>query len=173
MTDRRLFRVLPLAVLLAAALSACTVYVSPGPPAPGHITVPLDSVITSFQPTRGAGAVYYLGENIEFRIRTNRSGYVTLSAMDPDGRVYVLARNIYVHAYRATVLPTPQMRVSFSAAPPTGFHRVRASFTSSPTNPGQVRYQDRSGVQAWSIAIDRDIDGYPVRDVAETTLTIR
>lgn len=173
MTHRRLFRVLPFALLLAAALSACTVYVRPGQPSSGQISVPLNDVITDFQPSRGAGAVYYLGENIQFRIRTNQSGYITLSAMDPDGRVYVLARNIYVPAYRTTILPTPEMRVTFSAAPPTGFHRVRASFTSSPTNTGQVRYQGRSGLQAWSIAIDHDIDGYPVRDVAETTLTIR
>lgn len=173
MTDRRLLRVLPFVLLLAVSLTACTVYVRPGPPVPGPIGVPLDNVITSFQPTRGPGAVYYLGENIQFRIRTNQSGYVTLSAMDPDGRVYVLARNIYVPAYRTTIIPTPDMRVTFSAAPPTGFHRVRASFTSSPTSPGEVRYQGRYGASAWSSAIDRDIEGFPVRDVADTSLTIR
>jgi len=173
MIDRRFFRLLPFAVVLTLALSACTVYVRPGSPGPTHVTVPLDNIITSFAPTRGAGAVYYVGETIQFWIRTNRSGYITLSAMDPDGRVYVLARNIFVPAYQTTILPTREMRVSFSAAPPTGLHRVRASFTPSRTNPGQAQYQGRNGLQSWSIAIDHDIGSYPVRDVADTTLTIR
>ncbi len=173
MTIPRPLRVLPIAVVLAAALTACTVYVRPGPPTPSHIGVPLDHVIELFQPTRGAGAVYYLGQHVEFRIRTDVSGYVTLSAMDPDGRVYVFARNIYVPGHRTVILPTPDMRVSFSAAPPTGYHIIRAAFTGSRTDPNRVHYSGRFGSDAWSSAIELDIRPYQVRDVASTTLIIR
>ncbi len=69
---------------------------------------------------------------IRFRIRTNQSGYVTLTAIDPDGLIYPLSRNIYIQAHRTTIIPTPDMGVEFVAAPPVGLHRVRASFTPSP-----------------------------------------
>jgi hypothetical protein len=171
MSNHRLVRLVPFALVLAMALSACTIYVRPG--GPGPVNVPLNDIITSFAPTRGAGATYYVGDRVEFAIRTRESGYVTLSAMDPDGRVYVFARNIYVPAYRTTILPTAAMRVSFSAAPPRGLHQIRAAFTSSPTDPGHVHYSGRYGDRAWTNAIELDIRGYPVRDVAVTTLYIR
>ena len=171
MSNLRLVRLAPLALVLAMALSACTVYVRPGGPV--RVDVPLDDVITSFAPTLGAGATYYVGDRVEFTIRTRESGYVTLSAMDPDGRVYVFARNIYVPAYQTVILPTPEMRVSFSAAPPRGLHRIRAAFTSSRTDPGHVHYTGRYGEGAWTSAIEFDIRDYPGRDVAVTTLYIR
>ena len=171
MSHHRLLRLAPFALVLSLALSACSIYVRPG--ASVSVGVPLDNVITVFQPTRGSGATYFVGDGIEFRIRTRDSGYVTLSAMDPDGRVYVFARNIYVPANRTTILPTPAMRVAFSAAPPRGLHRIRASFTSAATNPDHVRYNGRHGEGDWTSAIQIDIRGYPVRDVAVTTLYIR
>lgn len=171
MRSSRLLRLAPLGALLALVLSACTIYVRPGGPV--AVGVPLDNVIVDFQPTRGAGATYRVGDRIEFRIRTTQSGYVTLSAMDPDGRVYVFARNIYVPAHRTVILPTADMRVSFNAAPPRGLHRIRASFTSARTDPSHVHYIGRHGEGAWTTAIEVDIRGYPVRDVAVTTLTIR
>ncbi len=171
MSHHRLVRLAPVALVLGLALSACSIYVRPGTPV--QVGVPLDNVITYFEPTRGSGATYFLGDGIEFRIRTSDSGYVTLSAMDPDGRVYVFARNIYVPGNRTVILPTPEMRVSFSAAPPRGLHRIRASFTSARTDPGHVHYSGRHGEGDWTSAIEIDIRGYPVRDVAVTTLYIR
>lgn len=164
-------RLLVLALLLAGVLSACTIYIRPG----GSIDVGvhLDDVITDFAPTRGAGATYYVGDEIEFRIRTRESGYVTLSAIDPDGRVYVFARNVRVSAGRSEILPTRDMRVTFNAAPPRGFHRIRASFTGSRTDPSRVTYVGRYGDGAWTTAIEVDVRDARVRDVAETTLTIR
>jgi hypothetical protein len=171
MSHHRLLRLVPFVLVLSAALSACSIYVRPGGPI--SVGVPLDNVITFFEPTRGAGATYFVGEGVEFRIRTRDSGYVTLSAMDPDGRVYVFARNIYVPANRTVTLPTPEMRVSFSAAPPRGLHRIRAAFTSARTDPTHVHYSGRHGEGDWTSAIEIDIRGYPVRDVALTTLYIR
>lgn len=164
-------RIALLAALLAGALSACTIQIQPGGPI--DVGVTLNNVITDFQPTRGAGATYFVGDDIEFQIRTRESGYVSLTAIDPDGRVYVFARNIYVSGGRTVTLPTPDMRVVFTAAAPRGFQRVRASFTSGRTDTGRVSYQGRYGDSQWSSAIQVDIRGYSVRDVAETNLVIR
>lgn len=161
---------IPLTVMiavLALALAACTVTIRPS----AGIEVNLNTVINDFRPTRGVGAIYRIGDQIEFLVNTNQAGYVTLTAIDPDGRVYVLSRNVYV-AGGTTILPTADQRVSYSAGPPRGFHRVRASFTSSPTS-GSVVYRGRSGDGAWSAAINVEIRDSPVRDVVETNLTIR
>lgn len=171
MRTRLGLRFAPLVLLLTVALSACTIYVRPGGPV--AVGVPLNNVIATFEPTRGAGATYHVGDSVDFRIRTRESGYVTLSAMDPDGRVYVFSRNIFVPAYRTVILPTPEMRVSFTAAPPRGLHRIRASFTSGRTDPTHVHYIGRYGEGSWTSAVEIDIRGYPVRDVALTTLYIR
>lgn len=168
---RAYLRAVGLVALLTVALSACTIYVRPG--ASVDVGVSLNDVILSFQPTRGDGATYYVGDTIEFAIRTSESGYVSLTAMDPDGSVYVFARNVYVPGNRTVLLPTPEMNVTFSAGPPTGYHRVRASFTSGRTDTTRVTYRGRSGNGAWTSAIELDIRGYPVKDVAETSLVIR
>ncbi len=162
---------LVVSLLLTLALSACTIYIRPGGPV--DVGVSLNDVIAEFQPTRGDGATYYVGDEIEFRVRTRESGYLTLSAIDPDGRVYVFARNIRVSAGSTEILPTREMRVTFNAAPPRGFHRIRASFTSGRTDPSRVSYIGRYGDGSWTSAIQVDIGGYDVRDVAQTTLTIR
>lgn len=164
-------RIALLATVLTAVLSACTIQIQPG----GSIDVgvSLSSVITDFQPTRGAGSTYYVGDDIEFQIRTRESGYVALTAIDPDGRVYVFARNVHVDGGRTVTLPTRDMRVVFTAAAPRGFQRVRASFTSGRTDTGRVSYQGQYGDSQWTSAIQIDIRGYTVRDVAQTNLVIR
>lgn len=159
--------VVSLLAALALLMSACTVTIRPS----ASIGVELNPIISDFRPTRGVGAVYRVGEQIEFLVTTNQPGYVTLTAIDPDGTVYVLSRNIRVQG-GSTVLPTVEQRVTYNAAPPRGFHRVRASFTSGPTS-GSVVYRGRSGEGAWSSAINVEIRDFPTRDVAETNLNIR
>lgn len=161
------FSAVTIIAALALLVSACTVTIRPS----ASIEVPLNTVISDFRPTRGVGAVYRVGDQIEFLITTNQPGYVTLTAIDPDGRVYVLSRNIRVSG-GTTILPTAEQRVTYNAAPPRGFHRVRASFTDGRTS-GNVEYRGRSGDGAWSAAINVDIRDFPVRDVLETNLTIR
>ena len=167
MTLLRLRSILGIAIIALVA-SACTVVVQPGT---GGIGVDLDGVIVDFRPTRGVGAVYGVGEEIQFLIQTSSPGYVTLSAIDPDGRVYILSRNIAVPG-GSVVLPTAEQRVTYNAAPPRGFHRVRASFTSTRTSE-TVIYSGRQGDGEWSNAISIEINPAPLRDVRETNLTIR
>ena len=153
--------------LIAVVASACTVVVQPGTGGIGN----LDGVIVDFRPTRGVGAIYNVGDEIQFLIQTSSPGFVTLTAIDPDGRVYVISRNVAV-AGGTTILPTAEQRVVFNAAPPRGFHRVRASFTSTRTTETVV-YSGRRGDGEWTNAISIEINPAPLRDVRETNLTIR
>lgn len=174
-TTRRTVRWLATAVLAVLLLGGCTVYVVPGTAdtgVRGRIDLDLDQVITSFSPTRGEGAEYGVGQQIQFRIRTSQDGYVSLSAIDPDGSVYTFARNLRVEAGRTNVLPGPDSRVAFVADPPTGLHRVRATFTGQSTDRTRVRYEDRQGEEGWTTAIRIELRAADVRDVAETFLFI-
>ncbi|MBW7916418.1 MAG: DUF4384 domain-containing protein [Trueperaceae bacterium] len=163
---------LRLALVAAAAtllVSACTITVRPGGFTSSDLT--LSGVIQDFQPTRGNGAAYYVGENVEFRLVTDRSGYVTLTALDPDGKVYVFERNIPVQA-GVNYLPVAGARHVYSVNPPLGQQRVRASFTVGRTD-GSVKYVGRYGDGDWTSAIQIEIRPSPVRDVAETYFYIR
>ena len=131
-----------LVLTLSTALGACTFYVNPRPgasvtvrPLPGapapDIVVTETPVVTEFEPTRGEGSVYALGESISFRLRTTGSGYVTLTATGPDGSSSVFAQNVYVAGGTDTTLPTPQERVTYTLTPPRGLQRVTLSFSST------------------------------------------
>ena len=157
------------AAIVTLLVSACTITVRPG--SVGGIDVAFNNVIEEFRPTRGEGASYRVGDQIEFRLVVNQPGYVTLSAIDPDGRVYTFARNIPVER-GVNFLPTAGQRVVYSAGPPRGLHYVRASFTSGRTD-SSVTYRGRTGNGEWNSAINLEIRSFPVRDVLETTLYIR
>lgn len=152
---------------LIFSLSSCYPYYSYG--------ISTGNIIAQFEPDRGTGSTYSVGEKIRFRIRTNQDGFVTLTALNPDGRVEVFARNIFIRAGGTILLPTPTMEVSFSAGYPLGLHRVRASFTPSHTS-GYVNYgEDIYTVDVWTQNIVTEIEPYPEhsRDIVETSLYIR
>lgn len=160
---------------LTALLAGCTVYFVEGEPrSSGRVSLSLDlnEVITEFEPNRGVGASYRIGQRVSFRLRARQDGYVTLTAIDPDGSVYPLARNLRVYAGQMNVLSGSQLGVVFIADPPTGLHRVRASFTTDQTDTSRVDYRGRSGESGWTTAIRIELTGAPVRDVAETYLYI-
>ena len=163
-TDRLTFGLA--AAALGLLITACTITISPAP----GITITLSDEILEFHPTRGAGATYFVGENIEFRLTTRTAGYVPLTAIDPDGTVYELSRNVRVPG-GTVFIPTREQRVVYTAAPPRGVHRIRVSFTPRPTS-GTIVYRERRGDAEWSAAIELELRPYEVRDVAETSLTI-
>ena len=160
-------------LLLASALAACTIYVQPGTVS-GRVSigVSLSDIIVRFEPTKGSGATYAVGEPVVFTIFPRESGYVTLSAIDPDGRIYTFARNMRVDGGRSNVLPTPSDRFVFIADHPTGFHRIRASFTSGRTDVNRVTYVGRRGEEEWNNTITVDFGNQRIRDVAQTFLNI-
>jgi len=148
-------------------LSACTITISPMP----NVQITLSDEITDFRPTRGVGSTYFVGDQIEFLLTTRSPGFVTLTAISPDGDVYELSRNVRVPG-GSVILPTREQRVVYNAGPPRGVHRVRATFTTSPTS-GTVVYRGRRGDAEWSAAIELELRTHDVRDVAETSLVVR
>ena len=162
-------------LVLAAALSACTVYVTPDGTAvgAGFGNLETDEVITEFEPDRGDGATYTIGDDISFRLRTTQDGYLTLSSLNPDGNVDVFGRNIFVRGGRTTLLPGIDSRVAYQVGGPSGLNRVRASFTPRETDTGRVTYRGRNGQDIWTQTIESDIGSYDVRDVAQTSFYVR
>jgi hypothetical protein len=165
--------------LLAVMLASCTIIFEPDDVTVRgrfrvNFGIELSPIIQAFEPTRGEGATYRVGEDIAFRIRSSQDGYITLSAMDPDGRVYVFARNLRVRAGRTETFRGPGPNLVFSLTPPRGLHRVRASFTPTPTG-RTVRYEAQRGESGWSQSIVTEIRTHPrtVRDVAETYFYVR
>ena len=163
-----------LLALLLGSLSACSVYVTPddGVGRVGY-GIELGEVMTGFAPGRGEGATYYVGETITFLVRSREAGYLTLTAIDPDGLVYVFARNIPI-GHGTNRVSGPNARTTFALTPPRGLHRVRASFSPLPTDPARVVYQG-VGEELWTRSIVTDLEGFPVRerDIARTSFVLR
>ncbi|MGL4612132.1 MAG: DUF4384 domain-containing protein [Trueperaceae bacterium] len=157
--------------VITLGLSACRVVVTPADVsvnATVRFGIEVSPVIQRFEPTRGSGSSYGVGEAIAFQILTDRSGYVTLSAIDPDGSVYVFARNLYVTGGQPTTLSGLNSRTVFTLQPPRGLHRVRASFTPSPTTSSANAYINVRGESSWTRIIINDVEPFNVRDIAET-----
>lgn len=154
---------------LVLATSACTITFLPSGPFDGARPRP-SAVIERFESVRRS---YGVGERIDFHIATNRPGYVTLTAIDPDGSVYVFARNLPVSGRGTEILPPPGLRQVFVAVPPTGRHVVRAHFTPTRT-PERVVFRGLVGFDSWSsaIAIELSGTGFVLDDVAEVRFDI-
>lgn len=155
------------------ALSACTVYLTPDEAS--GFGLETGEIITVFEPRRGEGSTYTVGENISFRLRTTRDGYITLTSIDPDGSINVFARNIFVRGGNTYLVAGPSSRLSFVLVPPRGLHRVRASFTPTRTDTGRVVYRNRRGEAVWTETIVNELEPYAsdARDVAQTYFYVR
>lgn len=158
-------------VALVAVTAACTITF-----VPGDVLVdverpaPRPAVIQGFESVRG---VYRVGDAVSFRIATATAGYVTLTAIDPDGSVYVIARNVRVEGGRTHVIPASDARIVFVAVPPTGRHAVRAHFTPRRTSESVV-FTGVVGIDAWFARIRLELDGtgYAIDDTAEARFSI-
>jgi hypothetical protein len=169
-------RHLTTASALAAALllSACTITILPdtgGPNVDRPPVVVRPAAITSFEALR---STYRVGDTITFRIRTTSPGYVTLTAFNPDGSSYPIARNVAVRGNRLETIPGPDSRIVFFAEPPVGRHVVRAHFTPERTAE-TVSFRGIASMDAWLAAIVFEIRayGFDVDDVAEVRVDIR
>ncbi len=169
---RRLAATLIAAAVLVAATAACTITF-----VPSDVVVDVDrppvraAAIEHFESVRG---IYRVGDRVSFRIATRESGYVTLTAIDPDGSVYVIARNVaVVGGGRSQVVPASDARIAFVAVPPTGRHAVRAHFTPRRTAESVV-YYGVVGIDAWFARIRLELTGtgYGFEDTAESRFTI-
>lgn len=185
-TSRIISRIAVAAAALIAAfvLAACAVTVTDGSTSVRgsvhtqvsgriHLSFPLSTVITRFEPTRGGGAYYYVGDPIEFRVRATRNGYVTLTYLDAGGNVNVFARNIYVQGGRENIITGPDSGHSFNVGFPRGIMLIRAAFTPEPTNPARVTYSGVSGQSGWTNRIELDLGGGSYVDLMQTSIDVR
>jgi len=124
---------------LVGLLSACTVTIRPVDVTvgPGSSTS-YSNVITRFVPDRGVGATYYVGDEVRFVITLQKPGYISLVAIDPDGRTYEFEHGVYLNA-GTHVLPLPNMNHRYIVDYPTGKQRVRAIYTDS--RPASIHFQ--------------------------------
>ena len=105
-----------------------------------------------------------------FRTRFARAGYLTVSAMAPNGRVEVLLRNVAVAPGFQLVPPAdapPSERVHASA--PTGRWVLRAQFSEVRT---AARYQGVQSYDAWTAAVADDLRGAANASVFETAYEV-
>lgn len=176
MTFKHSRQLISLAVL-TLALTACTITF-----VPGDITlrgtvrfgVEVGDIITRFEPTRGVGARYRPGDSISFLIRTTSDGYITLTAISPDGNVNVFQRNIFVRGGVDNIIPARgRFIVSSRGGRDYGVNRVRALFTPEPTR-GRVIYRGVWSDSDWTQSIRVELEPFPVtaRDVRETSFVI-
>ncbi|RDI95375.1 DUF4384 domain-containing protein [Meiothermus sp. QL-1] len=145
--------------------------------APSSVTVglglrlELSPVITRFEPDRGPGSSYRVGESVRFWLSLTRPGYITLAAIDPDGVAYEFDR-LFLNPGTHLLSGPPGYR--YELRPPLGLQRVRAIYTDTPHPPGLVlrgRYTASGWEQQTYLYIERS--GSRVRDIAETYFYIR
>jgi hypothetical protein len=156
--------------LLAVLLSSCF-------PSRSSLTVglrfgfELSPIITRFEPDRGRGASYRVGESVSFIISLTRAGYVALVGLDPDGTAYEFDR-VFLNPGTHVLSGPPGFR--YELRPPLGMQRVRAIYTDTPYPSGFV-IRGTYGLERWDqqISIYLERSGSRVRDVAETYLYIR
>lgn len=172
----RILRYAAAGLALVLILGACTVTTRLDGELTGRVRfetpVRADQVITEFRPTRGAGSIYRVGEDISFTIRSNRAGYVTLSYLDSNGNFGTFARNIFVPRGRTTI-SGPDARHYFSVAEPRGPMQIRASFTADRTDEATLSFVGRGGTSGWNSMLILDLRGQPVYDAVQTFIEVR
>jgi hypothetical protein len=171
----KLLRQIAVGILILLVFSGCIpIFVTPD----GRVVsvdTNLNNVVTVFEPSRGQGATYRQGEAIAFNVYALQDGYLTLTALEPNGDVYVFSRNIFIRGGESVFLAGPDSRHTFGIETdaPRGIHRVRASFTSNSTDVNIVTYSNVIGDDGWTQSIRADISPYSVRDVVETSFFVQ
>ncbi|MDF1523844.1 MAG: hypothetical protein P1P87_13635 [Trueperaceae bacterium] len=142
----------------------------PAPPTrPGPaVVLPPEGAFLQFEV---APNTIYPGSVLTFRTRLSQAGFLTVSALGPDGQVVVLVRNAPVAVRQQLVPPTgspPADRVLASA--PTGTWRVYAQFATVRT---PARYDGITGLEAWQRAIAADLRGIDGASLVEASYEVR
>ena len=140
-----------ISLIMVIGLSSCTYLLSPNQYSVSSYVSPTGTPVVSttygnsfFVPSRGNGSSYVVGEQIRFQVQSPQSGYMSLTAIDPDGVTYVFEENVPVRAGQSFSLPDSSK--SYVLTPPRGLHRVQAAFSTQPISNAQVIYYvDQNG----------------------------
>ncbi len=183
-------RIPTLAAILAVVLlaAACTVTILPDdgstvvrPPATPDVPRPPGTSQPQPQPSTelpGDAAfnrfemgplTIYPDSQIFFRAMVREAGFLTVSALAPNGRVTMLATDVPIEAGRQLLYPPSGGATRLLASAPTGVWEVRAAWTPRPTN---ARYQGVQGRDAWTSAILRSLAGVEGASVYETSYRV-
>jgi hypothetical protein len=86
---------------------------------------------------KGDAPSYAIGENIQLRITTTRTGYLILLALEPDGRIHIVFPNEFERDGRITPMsaltfPSPAMGFDLKAVEPGGDTTVVAILSARP-----------------------------------------
>lgn len=130
--------------------------------------VPVVNLISEFQPDRGQGGNYAIGERISLRVGVRRSGYITLVIYDPEGTVQLLGSEPV--SAGVNIVPT---RYALIAGAPHGRSFIRAFFSSTPR---VYDYQGRGySTSVWDRDTAQFLRSLPEdsRDVRQTYLDVR
>lgn len=141
--------------------------VRPRPPTPSEV-LPSDAGFGLFQV---GPSTIRPGDQLYFRVRVLRSGYLTISAMAPDGAVKVLLRDVEIGVLPvALIFPRPDSGTPLIASEPAGTWRVRAQLMPRPTG---ARYDGLRGLEAWTDAIVANLEGFEDASVFETEFEVQ
>ncbi|WP_027892899.1 DUF4384 domain-containing protein [Calidithermus chliarophilus] len=134
----------------------------------GQYGLELTQVIKRFEPGKGAGAAYRVGEAVRFVLNLDRQGHVAVISLDLDAQSTPRLLGRYFLAAGDQVLPPPGGPSEYRLSPPAGWQRVRVIFTD---RQGPSALSARDGDAATAAYIRSS--GATVFDVAETYLVIR
>ncbi|MFO8151307.1 MAG: DUF4384 domain-containing protein [Trueperaceae bacterium] len=113
----------------------------------------------------------YPGSQMYFRVSVRRSGYLTISALDPEGRVSVLVRNYAIEAGGSPVrVPPVGTSEPVQGRTPEGEWRLRASWSPRPIG---ARYDGLRGLDAWTDAIRDDLARFDDASVFEDVYEVK
>jgi len=128
--------VVAIVAALAVVLSSCRLTVRPdiGIATTIRIGAGATGLINFFEPTRGRGSTYFIGEEIDFRIGLRTSGFLTIIVRDPSGVVsQVFPAPGFFDPPRLGpgmfTLPLSWTWHRVRVGPLAGYHEVRAIFT--------------------------------------------
>lgn len=162
--------------VLVAVLAACAPSTSLSLSSSQRADWKLQFVVKGFQPNKGMGSTYKVGEYATFSFTLTKGGYVTLVGLDPDGSLQELERNIPLSA-GPQLLPlktdknTQGAQAAYVLTEPTGSETMWLIYTDVP-GAADARFRGKPNAQEFSQLLYKFITPATVRDIAETKFEV-
>lgn len=162
--------------MLVSVLVACAPSATLGVSEAQRADWKLQAVVQAFQPNKGKGSSYKVGEYATFGFTLGRAGYVTLVGLDPDGSLQELERNVRLPAGPQTLpLKTDKnaqgLQAAYQLTEPTGWETMWLIYTDLP-GASEARFRGKPGAQEFAQLMYKFIAPSSVRDIAETKFEV-